>query len=115
MRNSKLSFSYHLGLDNIYLLTNQPGFSAVLAVQIKTPGHCFAQSYYRDFRVQDEANGYRLTVLDYQEYLSCVTGDSLLVSGGPESAVGMKFSARNKDNDMSVGHCAQDWKSGNLI
>ena len=53
-----------------------------------------------------------MTVQSYNEWVSCVPGDSLLVSGGSESANDMKFSTPDRDNDMSSGHCAEDWESG---
>ena len=101
------------GLDNIHLLTNQPGYSATLAVQITPQGSCFAQGYYTGFFVQNEANNYKMTVSHYYEWHTpCVTGDSILMSGGPGSASGMKFSTPDRDNDESYGNCAHHLESG---
>ena len=55
-----------------------------------------------------------MTVSHYYEWdPPCVTGDSILMSGGPESASGMKFSTPDRDNDESTwANCAQHWESG---
>ena len=111
---------FWLGLENLHLLTNQPGYRAVLGVQGNPQGSggCHAQAHYKNIKVGDETSGYELSIeTDANEQAhwplpDCPMGDSLLVQGGNMSVFNMKFSTSDQDNDNSTNHCAQMYESG---
>ncbi|XP_076071902.1 angiopoietin-1-like [Mytilus galloprovincialis] len=63
---------------------------------------------YSNFRVGDEHSNYMLNVSGY----SGTAGDSLNGDSSSKIANGQKFSAYDKDNDHSSGHCARRYKGG---
>ncbi|KAI8500254.1 negative regulation of lipoprotein lipase [Branchiostoma belcheri] len=90
-----------LGLDKISNLTSQNSYE--LYVELEDWEGNVAHAKYDTFSVGDESTDYTLTIGGY----SGDAGDSM------EYHNGMKFSARNKDNDRSNGwHCAQKDSAG---
>ncbi|XP_035697763.1 fibrinogen-like protein 1 [Branchiostoma floridae] len=90
-----------LGLDKIHNVTSQTNYE--LYVQLEDWEGNTAHARYDTFNVGDESTDYTLRIGGY----SGDAGDSLAVHNG------MKFSARDRDNDVwSSGHCAQDRSGG---
>ncbi|KAI8489599.1 negative regulation of lipoprotein lipase [Branchiostoma belcheri] len=96
---------YWLGLDKIHNLTSQNSYE--LYVELEDWEGNVAHAKYGTFSVGDESTDYTLNIGGY----SGDAGDSM------EWDNGMKFSARDVDNDESdsqsrVPHCAQYWSGG---
>jgi len=105
---------YWIGNDRLHALTHDGQYK--LRVELlsngtympgifKPPGY-YMQWYwaeYSTFRVGNESTGYRLNIRGY----SGTAGDQL------SDADGMKFSTRDRDNDIWDYHCAADVMYGN--
>nr|ABF83551.1 fibrinogen [Branchiostoma belcheri tsingtauense] len=90
-----VEWEHWLGLDKIHNLTSQNSYE--LYVGLEDFEGNVAHAKYDTFSIGDESTDYTLTIGGY----SGDAGDSMDYHNG------MKFSARNKDNDLLGGHCAQ--------
>eukprot|EP00058_Branchiostoma_floridae_P028567 XP_002614058.1 hypothetical protein BRAFLDRAFT_57244 [Branchiostoma floridae] len=91
-----------LGLDKMYNLTTQNDYE--LYVELEDWEGNMAYAKYDTFSIGDESTDYTLNIGGY----SGDTGDAII----SVAQNGMKFSARDRDNDiLSDTHCAR-WFSG---
>ena len=94
--------NFWLGLERLHRLAS-PGKGAKLRIDLKHKD--YQSNYYAiysKFEISNEADGYRLKVGGY----SGNAHDSM------SSHNGMKFSTKDKDNDMVSGNCAGDFDGG---
>ncbi|XP_078128030.1 angiopoietin-related protein 2-like isoform X1 [Sander vitreus] len=89
-----------LGLENIYWLTNQGTYKLLVTLEDWTGRKTFAE--YASFRVESEADFYRLRVGRYHGN----AGDSLTWHNSKQ------FTTLDKDNDVYTGNCAHYQKGG---
>uniref|UniRef100_A0A8C9ZZP7 Angiopoietin-like 2a n=1 Tax=Sander lucioperca TaxID=283035 RepID=A0A8C9ZZP7_SANLU len=89
-----------LGLENIYWLTNQGTYKLLVTLEDWTGRKTFAE--YASFRVESEADFYRLRVGRYHGN----AGDSLTWHNSKQ------FTTLDKDNDVYAGNCAHYQKGG---
>ena len=92
-----LNGNFWLGLERIHKLAGS-GKGAILRVDLKhisKPNELKYAEYSR-FEISNEADGYRLTVGGY----SGTAGDSLSYHSG------MKFTTKDRDNDLNPNNCA---------
>ena len=94
-----LEGEYWLGLDNMHLLTNLSGVTALLRVDLADWEGNTAFAKYDQFSVGDEDSDYTLSVSGYQS--ASTAGDSLTY---PHN--GQRFSTPDRDNDVWGSHCA---------
>lgn len=100
---------YWVGLDNLYAWTNMRQYQLRIEL-MDFEGNC-KYAAYKQFYVDDEAQGYRLHVTGYVGN----AGDALTKKNIRDNftADGMMFSTKDRDNDMAKDvNCAQLWKSG---
>ena len=91
------------GLENMFQVTGPRDRQYELLVNLVDSDGTRRHALYGQFRVDDEANGYKLTVTNY----TGDAGDSLRYHSG------CKFSAFNKDQDMDKKrHCAKKMQAG---
>ncbi|XP_078616390.1 microfibril-associated glycoprotein 4-like [Branchiostoma floridae x Branchiostoma japonicum] len=88
-----------LGLDKMHNLTTQNNYE--LYVELEDWEGNTAYAKYDTFSIGDESTDYTLTIGAY----SGDAGDAIYQNG-------MKFSARDVDNDASSTHCAQRFSGG---
>ena len=88
---------FWLGLDKIHRLT---ATSVALRVDLAAPDNSKAYAKYEDFTIGSEKSMY---VIYFGRYTG-TAGDSLSFHKG------MKFSTKDKDNDISSSVCARLWK-----
>ena len=91
-----LNGNFWLGLEKIHKLAGL-GKGAMLRVDVKShfvSGIKYAE--YSKFEISNEAGGYRLTVAGYSGDAS----DSLSYHNG------MKFTTKDRDNDLNLNNCA---------
>lgn len=91
---------YWLGLENIYWLTNQGTYKLLVTLEDWTGRKTFAE--YASFRVESEAEFYRLRVGRYHGN----AGDSLTWHNGKQ------FTTLDRDHDAYTGNCAHYQKGG---
>uniref|UniRef100_A0A8C3B0I0 Angiopoietin-like 2a n=1 Tax=Cyclopterus lumpus TaxID=8103 RepID=A0A8C3B0I0_CYCLU len=91
---------YWLGLENIYWLTNQGTYKLLVSLEDWTGRKTFAE--YASFRVESEADFYRLRVGRYHGS----AGDSLTWHNGKQ------FTTLDSDHDVYTGNCAHYQKGG---
>ena len=96
-RFGELFGEYWLGLDKIHRLT---ATSVTLRVDLAAPDNSKAYAKYEDFTIGSEKSMY---VIYFGRYMG-TAGDSLSFHKG------MKFSTKDKDNDISSNVCARLWK-----
>lgn len=84
---------YWLGLENIYWLTNQGNYKLLVTLEDWTGRKTFAE--YASFRVESEAEFYRLRVGRYNGN----AGDSLTWHNGKQ------FTTLDRDHDVYAGQC----------
>ncbi|XP_043245747.1 angiopoietin-related protein 7-like [Amphibalanus amphitrite] len=84
------------GLEHLFQLTSS-GRRYELRIDLEAFDGNQRYAIYQGFRISSELNGYALSASDY----SGNTGDCLWYS------VDSKFSTRDRDQDMIIGHCAQ--------
>ncbi|XP_034055035.1 LOW QUALITY PROTEIN: angiopoietin-related protein 2-like [Gymnodraco acuticeps] len=89
-----------LGLENIYWLTNQATYKLLVTLEDWSGRKTYAE--YASFRIESEADFYRLRVGRYQGN----AGDSLTWHNGKQ------FTTLDKDNDAYTGNCAHYQKGG---
>ncbi|XP_067454690.1 fibrinogen-like protein 1 [Thunnus thynnus] len=102
---------FWLGNDNLYYITAQGNYSLRINLEDFDGNQRYAE--YKNFKVADEKDHYRLTFGDYVG----TAGDAL--SGSYQVGVstwashqGIKFSTYDQDNDNYMGNCAQEDKGG---
>ena len=89
--------NFWLGLERLHRLAS-PGKGAKLRIDLKHQNSRIYHAIYSKFEISNEADGYRLEVDGY----SGNARDSMSYHNG------MKFSTKDKDNDMATGsNCAQ--------
>ena len=93
-----LEGEYWLGLDNMYLLTNQIGDPPQLRVDLDDWEGNTSFAKYDQFSVSDEDSQYTLSVSGYQS--NSTAGDSLTYHSGK------MFSTLDRDNDDNRYRCA---------
>ena len=93
-----LEGEHWLGLENMYLFTNQRSDPPQLRVDLADWEGNTAFAKYDQFSVGDEDSDYTLSVLGYQS--ASTAGDSLEYSNG------QRFSTPDRDNDVWSNHCA---------
>ncbi|XP_008287024.1 angiopoietin-related protein 2-like [Stegastes partitus] len=91
---------YWLGLENIYWLTKQGTYKLLVTLEDWTGRKTFAE--YTSFRVESEADFYRLRVGRYHGN----AGDSLTWHNGKQ------FTTLDRDHDVYTGNCAHYQKGG---
>ncbi|XP_022094464.1 uncharacterized protein LOC110981295 isoform X2 [Acanthaster planci] len=87
---------FWLGLDDIHLLTNQDSYQ--IRIIFVSWGNIFGYARYSEFRINNEADNYRLTIGGYAGN----AGDSLITYHN-----GMPWSTLDRDNDKDARQCAQ--------
>ncbi|XP_037636969.1 fibrinogen-like protein 1 [Sebastes umbrosus] len=102
---------FWLGNDNLHYITTQGNYSLRFILEDFDDYQRYAE--YKNFKVADEEDHYRLT---FGTYVG-TAGDALSGSfqvGASEwaSHQGMKFSTYDQDNDNYKGNCAQEDKGG---
>ena len=95
-----LSSEFWLGNENIHRLTSSG--NRVLRVDLGDWDGNAAYAKYGTFDVGDESSQYKLTVGSF----SGTAGDSFSYHNG------MRFSTKERDNDLNGGHCALIYSSG---
>ncbi|XP_035506722.2 fibrinogen-like protein 1 [Scophthalmus maximus] len=105
------SGEFWLGNDNLHHITAQGNYSLRIHLEDFEGGQRYAE--YKNFRVADEKDHYRLAFGAY----AGTAGDAL--SGSFQVGVsewashqGMKFSTYDRDNDNYKGNCAQEDEGG---
>ncbi|XP_054648212.1 fibrinogen-like protein 1 [Dunckerocampus dactyliophorus] len=100
-----------LGNDNLHYITTQGNYTLTIHLEDFDGNQRHAE--YRNFKVADEKDFYRLTFGAY----TGTAGDAL--SGNYQAGVsdwashqGLQFSTYDKDNDNYQGSCAQEDKGG---
>ncbi|XP_067131676.1 techylectin-5A-like [Centruroides vittatus] len=93
-----LNEDFWLGNERIFSLTNQGNYT--LRIDMKDDENNKAYALYREFWIENERQQYKIHVSDY----SGDAGDSL--SGHNN----MKFSTKDRDNDIAEGNCAESYK-----
>ncbi|XP_023238811.1 techylectin-5A-like [Centruroides sculpturatus] len=93
-----LNEDFWLGNERIFSLTNQGNYT--LRIDMKDNENNKAYALYREFWIENERQQYKIHVSDY----SGDAGDSL---GGHNN---MKFSTKDRDNDIAGGNCAETYK-----
>ena len=116
----KFETEFWLGLEKIYAITSTKTetrtFSLDFTIRLQKThllrDHNYYQSYYSDFYIGSEVEGYCLHINSYSAHENRA-GDSLLPnSGSTESALGQKFSTFDQDNDQSASNCAEVYGGG---
>ena len=92
-----LEGEHWLGLDNMYLLTNQSSDPPLLRVDLADFEGNTAFAKYDQFSVGTEDSDYTLSVSGYRS--ASTAGDSLTPNSGE------RFSTPDRDNDISPAHC----------
>uniref|UniRef100_A0A3Q1K2W7 Fibrinogen-like protein 1 n=2 Tax=Anabas testudineus TaxID=64144 RepID=A0A3Q1K2W7_ANATE len=102
---------FWLGNDNLHYITTQGNYSVRINLEDFDGSQRYAE--YKNFKVADEKDHYRLTFGDY----AGTAGDAL--SGNYYVGVsewashhGIKFSTYDQDNDNYKGNCAEEDKGG---
>ncbi|XP_078478610.1 LOW QUALITY PROTEIN: fibrinogen-like protein 1, partial [Lampetra planeri] len=102
---------FWLGNDNLHYITAQENYSLRINLEDFDGNQHYAE--YKNFKVADEKDHYRLTFGDYMG----TAGDAL--SGSYQVGVsdwashqGMKFSTYDRDNDNYNRNCAEEDKGG---
>ncbi|XP_071177736.1 techylectin-5A-like [Mytilus edulis] len=93
-----VSENHWLGNDNLHILTKTRNYVVRFEVQDFNNNTAYAE--YQSFRVDNEASQYRVTFSGY-------TGTA---GNGFELNNGMKFTTRDRDNDLHKYHCGQGQK-----
>ncbi|XP_076088837.1 fibrinogen-like protein A [Mytilus galloprovincialis] len=88
-----VSGNHWLGNDNLHILTTSRNYSVRFEVHDFNNDTAYAE--YQYFKVNNEASQYRVTFSGY-------TGTA---GNGFESNNGMKFTTRDRDNDLHAYHC----------
>ncbi|CAG2221988.1 Fibrinogen-like protein 1-like protein,Techylectin-5B,Ficolin-1-A,Fibrinogen C domain-containing protein 1-A,Fibrinogen C domain-containing protein 1,Fibrinogen C domain-containing protein 1-B,Angiopoietin-2,Fibroleukin,Fibrinogen-like protein 1,Ficolin-2,Ficolin-1,Angiopoietin-related protein 7,Techylectin-5A,Angiopoietin-4,Ryncolin-4 [Mytilus edulis] len=90
-----VSENHWLGNDNLHILTTSRNY--VVRFEVHDFNNKTAYAEYQNFKVDNEASQYRVTFAGY-------TGTA---GNGFESNNGMKFTTRDRDNDLHPYHCGK--------
>merc|ERR1712061_579250 len=93
-----------IGLDNLHRVTSQKDFSMKITMT-DFDGKKY-HAVWNQFKVGPEEDGYRLTVGSFNEAESTL-GDSMISKHN-----GMKFSTKDRDQDVGSGNCAASQTGG---
>ncbi|XP_007188289.1 angiopoietin-related protein 1 isoform X2 [Balaenoptera acutorostrata] len=91
---------YWLGLQNIYMLSNQDNYKLLIELEDWSDKKVYAE--YSSFRLEPESEFYRLRLGTYQGN----AGDSMMWHNGKQ------FTTLDRDKDMYAGNCAHFHKGG---
>uniref|UniRef100_A0A5F4WE03 Angiopoietin like 1 n=1 Tax=Callithrix jacchus TaxID=9483 RepID=A0A5F4WE03_CALJA len=91
---------YWLGLENIYMLSNQDNYKLLIELEDWSDKKVYAE--YSSFRLEPENEFYRLRLGTYQGN----AGDSMMWHNGKQ------FTTLDRDKDMYAGNCAHFHKGG---
>ncbi|XP_006127019.1 angiopoietin-related protein 1 [Pelodiscus sinensis] len=91
---------YWLGLENIYMLTNQDNYRLLIELEDWSNKKVYAE--YSSFRLEPESEFYRLRLGTYQGN----AGDSMIWHNGKQ------FTTLDRDRDTYTGNCAHFHKGG---
>ncbi|KAK1329254.1 hypothetical protein QTO34_011434 [Cnephaeus nilssonii] len=91
---------YWLGLENIYMLSNQDNYKLLIELEDWSDKKVYAE--YSSFRLEPESEFYRLRLGTYQGN----AGDSMMWHNGKQ------FTTLDRDKDMYAGNCAHFHKGG---
>lgn len=91
---------YWLGLENIYMLSNQDNYKLLIELEDWSDKKVYAE--YSSFRLEPENEFYRLRLGTYQGN----AGDSMMWHNGKQ------FTTLDRDKDMYTGNCAHFHKGG---
>ncbi|XP_034473921.1 ficolin-2-like [Drosophila innubila] len=97
-----LEGSFFIGLEKLYLLTNEQPHE--LYIHLKSFENETRFARYDHFQIGDESESYKLKSLG--KYSGNAGNDSLIYH------LDMKFSTFDQDNDNSTINCAAEWLSG---
>ena len=96
-----ITAEHWLGLEKVYQLTNQnQSYTLSFSFDVGKGIKFYAQ--YDDFRIASEDDGYALNVGQYNG----TAGNSLIFNSG------VKFSAKDRDNDGLAQNCADEQNGG---
>ncbi|KAK3577305.1 hypothetical protein CHS0354_008398 [Potamilus streckersoni] len=95
-----LNGNFWVGNDNIHALTVQGNYQLRMDLSVSDTNKTYAT--YSSFKVGDENSGYFLTAGGY----SGTAGDSFANQSG------VKFTTKDRDNDIYEKNCAQEFKGG---
>eukprot|EP00105_Crassostrea_gigas_P041002 XP_019925150.1 PREDICTED: uncharacterized protein LOC105333851 [Crassostrea gigas] len=98
--------NYWIGNDALHYLTTRDNF---LRIQLKPFGDTTIQAEYRNFRVSDESENFRMT---YEKYEGSSAVDALGGTLVQFQAKNMPFSTIDRDNDEYSGSCADEMRGG---
>ena len=90
------------GLENVWTMTSSRDRLYELRTDLEDFEGQKRYAIYKRFQISPESDNYRLTVANY----TGDAGDALTYHNG------MSFSTKDRDNDKSVGNCAQGHKGG---
>ncbi|XP_023224331.1 techylectin-5A-like [Centruroides sculpturatus] len=96
----KLNEDFWLGNDKIFALTNQANYS--LRIDMKDLEGNKRYAFYKEFWIENERQQYKLHVSGFEGN----AGDSF------SNLNGMKFTTKDKDNDIWYKNCAEVFKGG---
>ena len=111
---------FWLGLEHIFAITSsqreERSYTLDFTIRLEKPNlrpnFEYFQSYYSNFWIENESEGYRIHIDDYSTNTN-VAGDSLLLSPtSSETADGQMFSTFDADNDQSTHNCANVFQGG---
>ncbi|XP_052687936.1 fibroleukin-like isoform X1 [Crassostrea angulata] len=98
--------NYWIGNDALHYLTKRDN---ILRIQLKPFGGTTKQAKYRNFRVSDESENFRMT---YDNYEGSSAVDALGGTLVQFQAKNMPFSTIDRDNDEYPGSCADKMRGG---
>lgn len=105
------SGEFWLGNDNLHYITRQGNYSLRINLEDFDSNQRYAE--YKDFKVADENDHYRLTFGMYVGTAGdALSGNYQVGVSGWASHQGIKFSTYDKDNDNYQGNCAKEDKGG---
>lgn len=98
--------NYWIGNDALHYLTKRDN---ILRIQLRPFGGTTKQAEYRNFRVSDESENFRMT---YEKYEGSSAVDALGGTLVQFQAKNMPFSTIDRDNDEYSGSCADEMRGG---
>ncbi|XP_040904314.1 fibrinogen-like protein 1 [Toxotes jaculatrix] len=102
---------FWLGNDNLHHITAQGNYSLMIILEDFDGNQRYAE--YKNFKVADEKDHYRLTFGAYIGTAGdALSGNYQVGVSGWASHQGMKFSTYDQDNDNYEGNCAKEDKGG---
>uniref|UniRef100_A0A2M4AXH1 Putative ficolin n=1 Tax=Anopheles triannulatus TaxID=58253 RepID=A0A2M4AXH1_9DIPT len=101
-----LDNEFWLGLEKVHQITTTRAHEIIFEIKDFKGNYGYAR--YDAFKIGSESNQYSLQILG--KY-SGTAGDSMGSSESSGSSKGMKFSTKDRDNDLNSGQCAHHWES----